>query len=68
MCEPILVPLDSNQLALIWNCPDGVDPPSDDTLAELCTFLATSGSVESCQAPNGEVVEQPTPPTLDDTT
>ena len=65
-CEPRFTQLNDTHYALRWICPDGVDPPSDSVQADICDVLLDSGSVETCQPPNGVVLEPPTNPPLPD--
>lgn len=69
LCEPRVQQLNESHYAVVWLCPDGTDPPADpDQLTELCNFVLEVPDIVSCKPPNADVIEQPTAPTLPEST
>ena len=52
-CEARFMPVESDRFVLVWACPEGVEPPSQDELDSICRTLYDMGLVGTCSSPSG---------------
>lgn len=64
-CEPRFIGTgDSDELILIWLCPEREETPSAEAQQGLCNYLFKLGAVATCKLPMGEFTTPPTTPPL----
>lgn len=56
VCEPRFIPLsvDSVTFKLIWACPNGTTPPSQEAEELICTTLLNENIITDCIYSNGQ--------------
>ena len=69
ICEPRFAEQMQNEGShvLTWICPSGEEPPTDEEESSLCDPLLSSGYIQTCQPPVGELMTITQPETLPET-